>query len=69
MKFYKSGLESVVWNPAKDAPLAVFEKPDFTFETDDPEVIAKLKELGYQEIPDDGVGENGGPKVTTRLRS
>ena len=69
MKFYKSGLEAVVWNPEKKLPLAEFKKPDFTFETEDPEVIAKLKELGYQEVPEQQSAEGGGPQVTTRLRS
>ena len=70
MVFFKSGLEAVVWNPEKDCALAEFPKPHFTFETNDPAVIAKLKEMGYQELPPAGAGsgEGGGPEVTTRLK-
>lgn len=70
MKFYQSGLESVVWNPERQAPLAEFKKPDFTFETNDPKVIERLQELGYQALPEEDDTEGGdGPRVTDRLRS
>ena len=70
MKFYKSGLEAVVWNPEKDCALAVFNKPDFTFETNDPEVIAKLQDLGYQELPEaESTGKDGSGPQVSRLRS
>lgn len=69
MKFFQSGLESVVWNPEKNLPLAEFVKPNFTFETDDPKVIKTLQELGYQELPEKDTGDSSGPQVTSRLRS
>jgi len=69
MKFYKSGLEAVVWNPERQAPMATFEKPDFCFETDDPIVIKKLKELGYQVLPDLNAGSTSDSPQVSRLRS
>lgn len=69
MKFFKSGLEAVVWNPVKDCALAEFKKPDFTFETNDPEVIKILQEMGYQELPPDTSGEDGSGPQVSRLRS
>lgn len=48
-RFYRSSLSTIVWNPAKDEPLADFTEGHFT--TDDPAVAAKLRALGYMEIP------------------
>lgn len=56
--FYRPGtkeareqLGSVVWNPEANAPLADFTLAGGKFDTDDPKVIAKLRELGYPEVP------------------
>lgn len=56
--FYRPGtkeareqLGSVVWNPQANAPLADFTLAGGKFDTDDPKVIAKLRELGYPEVP------------------
>lgn len=38
----------VVWNPEENKPLCKFSKG--SFETEDPELIAKLKTLGYKQI-------------------
>jgi len=48
-RFYRSSLSTIVWDPEKDAPLADFTKGHFT--TEDPKVAARLKTLGYMEIP------------------
>jgi hypothetical protein len=48
-RFYRSSLSTIVWDPAKDRPLADFTEGHFT--TDDSKVAAKLKALGYLEIP------------------
>lgn len=48
-RFYRSNLSTIVWDPDKDKPLADFTEGHFT--TDDPRVAAKLKALGYMEIP------------------
>lgn len=48
-RFYRSSLSTIVWDPEKDAPLADFTEGHFT--TEDPKVAAKLKALGYMEIP------------------
>jgi len=48
-RFYRSSLSTIVWDPAKDQPLADFTEGHFT--TNDPRVAAKLKALGYMEIP------------------
>lgn len=70
MKFYQSGLESVVWNPEKGIPLAEFMKPDFTFTTNNPETIKTLQGLGYQELPESAPAGDGDdkPQVTARLK-
>jgi len=47
-RFYRSNLETIVWNPKTNSPLADFSEGHFT--TDDPEVADKLRELGYVEI-------------------
>ena len=54
MRFYQSGLESIVWDPENDCALAEFKNG--AFETKNKKVIAKLKELGYKTSgpePDD----------------
>jgi len=45
MKFKGNG---VIWNPEEGKPLARFEKG--IFETEDPDVIAKLKKIGIPEL-------------------
>lgn len=43
-------LGAVVWNPQANAPLADFSLAGGKFETDDPKVIKRLRELGYPEL-------------------
>lgn len=45
---------AVVWNPQANAPLADFSLAGGKFDTDDPKVISRLRELGYPEV---GAGE------------
>lgn len=47
-RFYRSNLETIVWNPKTNSPLADFSEGHYT--TDDPEVADELRELGYVEI-------------------
>jgi hypothetical protein len=46
--FVKGAMDSVVWNPETDRPLAIFEKGLFTTKSD--EVARRLREFGYREI-------------------
>lgn len=48
-RFYRSNLETIVWDPDNNKPLADFGKGHFT--TEDPRVAQRLVELGYPEIP------------------
>jgi hypothetical protein len=55
--FYRPGtreareeLGAVVWNPQANAPLADFSLAGGKFDTDDPKVINRLRELGYPEL-------------------
>lgn len=50
----REALGAVVWNPQANAPLADFSLAGGKFETEDPKVVAKLRELGYPEV---GIGE------------
>ena len=49
VRFFKSNLPTIVWDPNNDCSLADFSKGHFT--TDDERVIDILKEKGYQIIP------------------
>jgi hypothetical protein len=60
MKFYKSGLASVVWDAERNCVLARFEDGEFT--TDDKRTQELLKGYGYESA-----GEEG-PQVTDRVR-
>src|SRR5512135_1530035 len=42
---------AILWNPAKNSPW--YEFANGVCETDDPEAIAKLRELGFSETPID----------------
>ena len=46
--FVKGALETVVWDPDKGKPLAVFE--DGKFKTSDSEVAERLIALGYRRL-------------------
>jgi hypothetical protein len=48
--FQKRGMSSVIWNPETSSALAEFGKVG-RFETNDPQTIKKLRELGYPEQP------------------
>lgn len=48
-RFYRSNLETIVWDPDEDKPMADFSKGHFT--TDDKRVADYLEALGYVEIP------------------
>jgi hypothetical protein len=51
----RESLGAVVWNPQANAPLADFSLAGGKFDTDDPKVISKLRELGYPEL---GAGQS-----------
>jgi len=61
-RFYRSNLETIVWNPDTNSRLADFSKGHFT--TDDPKVAKRLKDLGYVEIPLDA--EEPPPDIMVR---
>lgn len=48
-RFYRSNLSTIVWDKDGDKKLADFSEGHFT--TADIKVAAKLKQLGYPEIP------------------
>jgi len=52
------GLESVVWDPKKDRPLAEFDKQGL-YSTTKPDVAKRLKELGYREVTADQIKDAG----------
>lgn len=60
MKFYNSGLASVVWDSEKNRVLARFEEGEFT--TEDKRTQKILKEKGYGSVDEDD------PQVTDRVR-
>jgi hypothetical protein len=47
-RFYRSNLETIVWDPEHDKPLAQFVQGEFI--TDDPRVAERLLELGYPRV-------------------
>ena len=47
-KFYRGRLATIVWDPAADKPLAVFEGGQFITMSD--KVAEKLLDLGYKEV-------------------
>lgn len=56
-------LGAVVWNPEANAPLADFSLAGGKFDTEDPKVIKRLRELGYPEL---GSGESS-PQKPSRI--
>ena len=50
--FVRGSKESVVWDPETDRPLVTFI--DGLFETDDPDIIERLRILGYRTVRDYG---------------
>jgi hypothetical protein len=48
-RFYRSNLETIVWDKEKNCALAEFVNGQFV--TDDPEVAQVLLDLGYPRIP------------------
>lgn len=48
-RFYRSNLETIVWDPERNKPLAHFVQGEFI--TNDPRVAEKLLELGYPRVP------------------
>jgi hypothetical protein len=48
-RFYRSNLETIVWDPENDRPLVEFIQGEFI--TSDPRIAEKLLELGYPRVP------------------
>jgi len=48
-RFYRSNLSTIVWDPAKDRPLADFTEGFFT--TSSKSTASTLRNLGYVQIP------------------
>ncbi len=63
----RAELAAVVWNPRANAVLADFSQGN-KFQTDDPYVIQKLRELGYPTVEDyeDGLAPPTSPPAPLR---